>query len=195
MIHTRVGIKAWLSRTPAVDEVRPTHCVGCGSASRPAGASLVLHGHGLLMRQVRGVLDVGEPPNIVVVPVRRYACQRCDAVMTVVPAGMLARRQYWGPAIAYALYLWVIAGLSDRRVREAACGWQLRGRSPRGWAQLYRWTRAAARLFALPRPIAVARDVRETAQRVLITLSALAPVGLHDAPLVHQIFQGTLLMP
>jgi hypothetical protein len=193
LLHTRVGIKAWLIRTPTVDEVRPSHCAGCGAASRPVGAPLVLHGHGLVLRQARGVLAIGEPPKVVVVPVRRYACQRCAAVMTVVPAGMLGRRQYSGPSIAYALYLWLIAGLSDRRVRERACAWQLRGRSPRGWAQLYRWTRCAVDLFALRRPVSVASDVRETARHVLTMLQSMAPPALNGSPLEQQIFQGALM--
>jgi Zn ribbon nucleic-acid-binding protein len=37
--------------------------------------------------------------------VRRYECQRCGAVMTVVPAGMLARRQYSASSIALTLHL------------------------------------------------------------------------------------------
>jgi hypothetical protein len=127
----------------------------------------VLHGHGLLERQLRGVLAVGEAPGMVTVLARRYACQRCGAVMTVVPAGMLAQRQYSVPSFAVALYLWLLGGQSDRRVREQVCAWQLRGRNPRGWAQLYRWTRDAASLFALPRPVAALSDVRETARRVL----------------------------
>ena len=36
---------------------------------------MVVHGHGPLMRQIRGVLAVGEPPGTISITVRRYACQ------------------------------------------------------------------------------------------------------------------------
>lgn len=46
-MRAAVGIKAWIAKTPCVDEVRPAHCAGCGAASRPVGERVVLHGHGL----------------------------------------------------------------------------------------------------------------------------------------------------
>jgi hypothetical protein len=192
-MRAAVGIKAWLAKTPCVDEVRPAQCVGCGAASRPVGDGLVIHGHGLLARQVRGVLAVGDRPGVFAISVRRYACQLCRAVMTVVPAGMQARRQYSGPSIALALHLWLVAGLSDRTVRAQVCAWQVRGRSARGWAQLYRWAGQAARLFALPRPVSVLDDPHEVARRVLTTLGALSPAALSGAPIARQIFEGAAL--
>lgn len=190
MMRSTVGIKAWLAKTPCVDEVRPAQCAGCGAASRPAGARLVIHGHGLLARQVRGVLSVDDQPSVVVLAVRRYACQLCRAVMTVVPAGMLPRRQYSGPSIALALYLWLLAGLSDRGVRARVCAWQVRGSSDRGWAQLYRWARRAASLFMLPRPVTALSGRYEAAQQVLAMLRVLAPAALNSAPIALQIFEG-----
>ena len=167
--------------------------MGCGAASRPIGAGLVIHGHGLLERQVRGVLAVDDEPGVVVVWVRRFACQLCRAVMTVVPAGMLTRRQYSGPSIALALYLWLLAGQSDRSVRARVCAWQVRGSNDRGWAQLYRWARQAASLFVLPRPVAASRDAYETARHILTTLRVLAPAALSRAPVELQIFAGAAL--
>jgi transposase len=191
VIRVAVGIKRWLAKTPCVDEVRPAQCAGCGCASRPVGQGLVVHGHGLLVRQVRGVLSLDEAPGVLSVPVRRYACQLCRTVMTVVPAGMLSRRQYSGPSIAWALYLWLVAGLSDRLVRLKVCAWQVRGRSARGWAQLYRWTRHVATLFSLPRKIEVLdADPHAVARRVLSMLQTQAPVTLHDAPSAQQLFEG-----
>jgi hypothetical protein len=146
-----------------------------------------------LERQVRGVLAVDDQPGVVVVLVRRYACQLCRAVMTVVPAGMLARRQYSGPSIALALYLWLLAGQSDRSVRARVCAWQVRGSNDRGWAQLYRWARQAASLFVLPRPEPALRNAYETARHVLTTLRALAPAALSSAPIELQIFGGAAL--
>jgi hypothetical protein len=110
--------------------------------------------------------------------------------MTVVPAGMLARRQYSGPSIAFALYLWLLAGLSDRSVRARVCAWQVRGSNDRGWAQLYRWTRGAASLFTLPRPAITRSDPHETTRHVLTTLRALAPAALSGASIALQIFEG-----
>jgi hypothetical protein len=190
LICTAVGIKAWITKTPSVDEVRPAQCVGCGAASRPVGGSLVVHGHGLLERQVRGVLEVDGKPGVVVVAVRRYACQSCGAVMTVVPAGMLSRRQYSGPSIALALHLWLAVGLSDCAVRRQVCAWQVRGHNDRGWAQLYRWCRQAASLFVLPRVVAVLGSPHEVVRRVLTTLRSLSPVGLAAAPIALQVFEG-----
>ena len=120
-MRATVGIKAWMAKTLCVDEVRPTHCAGCGAASRPLGARMVVHGHGLMLRPVRGVLAVGEHPSVFTLWVRRYACQLCRAIMTVVPAGMLARRQYSASSIALALHLWLMMGLSDRTVRARVC--------------------------------------------------------------------------
>jgi transposase len=186
LIRTGVAIKSWIAQTPSVEEVRPARCAGCGTASRPVGGRLVVHGQGLLQRQVRGVLEVDGEPGVVAIAVRRYECQGCGAVMTVVPAGMFARRQYSASSIALALYLWLVVGLSDRQVRRRICAWQVQGRSSRGWAQLYRWTRSAASLFGLPR----ATGSADAALRVLTTLRALAPVALGAAAIANQIFEG-----
>lgn len=190
MIRSAVTIKSWIAQTPSVEEVRPAQCAGCGAASRPLGAPLVLHGQGLLRRQVRGVLEVDGAPGVVVLAVRRYECQRCGTVMTVVPAGVLARRQYSASSIALALYLWLVVGLSDRQARRRVCAWQVRGRSDRGWAQLYRWTRRVASLFVLPRMMATAGSAKDIALRVLIALRSLAPVALHTSPIALQVFEG-----
>jgi len=183
-----------MAKTPSVDEVRPTHCAGCGAASRPVGQRLVVHGHGLLARQVRGVLSPDALPEVLILSVRRYACQLCRTVMTVIPAGMLSRRQYSGPSIVLALYLWLTVGLSDRAVRQRLCAWQMRGRSPRGWAQLYRWTRHAATLFRLPRPVEVLDDWHAAARHVLTRVQTQAPAVLRGAPIEQQLFAGAACM-
>jgi transposase len=184
-----VAIKSWIAQTPSVEEVRPARCAGCGAASRPVGGSLNVHGQGLMQRQVRGVVELGGEPRVYALEVRRYECQRCGAVMTVVPAGVLARRQYSASSIALALHLWLTVGLSDRAVCDQVCAWRRRGRSARGWAQLYRWARQAASLFALPRP-APSGSPSATARHVLTTLRALAPVALSAAPMALQVFEG-----
>lgn len=188
-MRTAVAIKSWIAQTPSVDEVRPARCAGCGAASRPVGGPLNVHGQGLMQRQVRGVLEVDGEPAVYALDVRRYECQRCGAVMTVVPAGMLAGRQYSASSIALALHLWVTMGLSDQVVRGRLCAWRRRGRSARGWAQLYRWCRQAVSLFALPRPIP-SGSVRMVVRHVLTTLGALAPTALSSAPTARQVFEG-----
>ena len=190
MIRAAVGIKAWIAKLPGVDEVRPARCVGCGTASRPVGQKLAVHGHGLLERQLRGVLEVGGAPGVIVLSVRRYACLACKAVMTVVPAGVLARRLYSVPSIALALHLWLLTGLPDRVVRDQVCAWRVRGSSGRGWAQLYRWARQPECVFALPRPTGALAGAYAVAKRVLTTLRSIAPVTRHAAPIALQIFEG-----
>lgn len=156
---------------------------------------MTVHGHGLLHRQVRGVLELHGEPGVFAISVRRYACQGCGAVMTVVPAGVLARRLYSASSIALAMHLWLVAGLSDRTVRSRVCAWQLRGCNDRGWAQLYRWTRQLTRLFELPRKMVATEALHDAARRVLITLRSLAPVALSAAPIALQIFEGAAHMP
>jgi hypothetical protein len=192
-MRAAVGIKAWIAKMPCVEEVRPAQCAGCGAASRPVGAPLVVHGHGLLARQVRGATALGDGPGVIVLWVRRYACQLCRTIMTVVPAGMLARRQYSGPSIALALHLWLMAGLSDRMVRDRVCAWRVRGHSARGWTQLYRWTSQAPTLFALPRAVSLLGHSHDVARRVLMTLRALAPAAMSSTPIEMQIFEGAAL--
>lgn len=195
MIRAAVSIKSWIVRTPSVEEVRPPQCAGCGVASRPVGKPLQVHGQGLLVRQVRGVLEADGEPGVWEVAVRRYECQRCGAVMTVVPGEMLARRQYSAPSIALALYLWVAAGLADREVRERVCAWRVRGRNGRGWAQLYRWSRDVGGVFPLPRALSVAAgSTRIVAQQVLSMLRGLCPPTLSGAPPTTQIFEGAARM-
>lgn len=157
------------------------------------GERLTVHGHGLLERQVRGVLEVGAVPGVFVVSVRRYACQLCKAVMTVVPAGLIARRLYSAGSIALALHLWLIAGLSDRAVRSQVCVWQVRVRSGRGWAQLYRWARHPERVFPLPRPLSLLGPLERAyaaAREALTMLRSVAPVTLQAAPIALQTFEG-----
>lgn len=190
MVRAAVGIKAWIAKVPCVEEVRPSRCVGCGIASRPVGERLAVHGHGLLARQVRGVLDVGGEPGVFAIAVRRYVCLACKAVMTVVPAGVLARRLYSAGSIALALHMWLMTGLSDRAVRSRVCAWRVRGSSDRGWAQLYRWARQAARVLALPRPLSAVGGPYAAALQALNALLSLAPVTMSEAPIAEQIFEG-----
>lgn len=193
MIPTALGIKGWLARTPTVDEIRPTHCRGCGRASRPVGGRLLIHGQGLVRRQIRGLLDPDGDPVVVEIAARRFECQGCLAVMTLVPAGVLAGRQYSGASIALALHLWLVVGLADVAVRARVCAWRVLGRSGRrGWAQLYRWVRDGAHLFPLPRPI-FDGDPESAAKAALSMLVALVPLASRTSSIEARLFEGAAL--
>jgi hypothetical protein len=142
------------------------------------GEKLRVHGQGLVARQVRGPLTVAGSAELVTISARKFECQACGAVMTVVPSGVLAGRQYSGPAIALALWLFVLETLSSVAVRERVSPWPVLSRSgSRGWAQLYRWRRDAERLFRPPRPVS-ADGFSGAVHRVLSWLVGNAPVGL-----------------
>ena len=58
IVYSAVEVKKWVERVPGVEQVRPARCSRCGAASRPLGAPLVVVGHGLRDRQVRGPAEV-----------------------------------------------------------------------------------------------------------------------------------------
>lgn len=150
-----------------------------------------MHGQGLSARQARGVVGLEDVPGVVVIATRKFECQRCFAVMTVVPSELLPGRQYTAPSIALALCLWLELGLSDMAVRARVCAWQIAShRGARGWAQLYRWVRSAATLFALARPIALGGSPRERARAVLHALASLAPIAMSSSPMLVRVFAG-----
>jgi hypothetical protein len=158
------------------------------------GERLRVHGQGLVARQVRGPLNVDGQPKLVTFSARKYECQMCGAVMTVVPRGVLRGRQYSGPAIALALWLFVLTGLSGVAVRARISPWVVTGRSGRrGWAQLYRWQANARWLFHTLRPFPDGPP-RESVRRVLLTLVALAPAGLTMLSNEARVFMGAAMI-
>lgn len=191
VVASAIGIKSWRARVPSANEVRPARCVGCDAASCPIGSPKVVHGQGLCLRQVRGVVGLEDEPGVVEIEVRKFECQRCGSVMTVVPSELVPRRQYSAPSIALALYLWLVEGQSDSAVRARVCAWRVVSRrGTRGWAQLYRWARTAAMLFPLVRPIANSASVRAIAIAVIDALSSLAPVATISSPMSARVFAG-----
>ena len=55
-----------MARPPSVEEVRPARCPDCGVASKPVGGGVVVQGHGLRTRQLRGPQaprEAGAPPG------------------------------------------------------------------------------------------------------------------------------------
>jgi hypothetical protein len=175
--------------------VRPARCPGCGAGSRPVDGRLVLHGHGLRERQLRGVRAPFEPPALLAVLARRYACQRCGAILLVVPAAVAPRRLFDLATIAFALGRWLHAGVASRAVRAEVSPLPFVGDSARrAWSQLRRWARRAAEILRPPRPVAADGSVATTLA-VLGAVAATAPLSLASRPLAERAFaaMGTSL--
>jgi ferredoxin len=102
---------------PSTTEARPPRCLGCGAASRPHGANLVVHGDGTRDRQVRGPPSATAAPALGIVRVRRFECQQCGACMVVVPRELLPRRLYTACAIGLALAVWALMRATEAETR------------------------------------------------------------------------------
>ncbi len=196
IVHPAIDVKQWLARPPSVEAVRPSRCPGCGAASHPPGLPLVLHGHGLRSREQRGPLEPGARPVSVEVFCRRYQCQRCSAVVLVAPRGVLARRLYSASAIALALSLWAVMGVSEEQVRQRTSPWIPSQRDEEGvvdhWPSLWRWSRALTRgrLFGPPAAARASPTLRGTAAQVVSWLAGHAPVRARDHGFAAQAFAG-----
>jgi len=166
--------------------------VVCEAPSRPPGGGLGLWGHGLRSRFPSGPPAADAEPVNEEVPCRRYLCLHCDAVIVVVPRGILPRRQYTASAIALALTLWASLGRTPREVRRRVSPSRIVGASrPGRWVTLARWSEAARRgtLFGQVRPIQ-AGTRREVAARVAMVIVAEAPPGFMGLGLEVQAFEG-----
>jgi hypothetical protein len=143
-----------------------------------------MHGHGLRERQLRGVLEPGGPPVIVVLRLRRYLCLECGAVVTVVPRGVLRGHLYSAGAIALALALFGIDELSEAAVRARSSPWRIVGATAAtGWCALRRWVRAIRSGRLWPGLAALRGDwsVRDVARRVASALAARGPAELRSS--------------
>jgi hypothetical protein len=130
----------------------------------------------------------------VIIEARRYQCQRCSAVILVVPRGIVRRRLFSSAAMAVALWLFGVERLPPVRVREAVSPWRSAGATAAaGWAQLRRWIRdlELGRLFA-GLPAAGSGGVRAIAERVTTALRGMAPPSVWDASAAEQLWQGAL---
>ncbi len=153
----------------------------------------MLHGHGLRARDQWGPLDVTASPGVGEIRCRRYACQRCGAVVLVVPRGILQRRLYSASAVALALALWGVEGLAPAEVRRRVSPWRKVGATAAAsWASLRRWARAvrAAALFAVVRATPAGARLREVAARAATTLAAFAPSSADALPLATRAMLG-----
>jgi len=193
IVYAELDVKSWNARFPTTEEVRPASCPSCGAASRPAGGRIVLHGHGLRVRDQWGPADATAPPSVGEVGCRRYRCQRCGAVLQVVPRGVLRRRLYSAAAVALALALWGVEGFAPAEVRRRVSPWRRVGATAAGsWMSLRRWARAvrAATLFAVVRATPAGARLREIAGRAATTLAAFAPSSADALPLASRAMLG-----
>lgn len=193
IVHFGIDVKSWVARRPTVDEVRPGRCVVCAAPSRPAGGGVVLHGHGLRTRDQWGPPSATAPPEVIEIAGRRYECQRCGAVMLVVPSVVLHRRLYSAAAIALALAIWSVEGKTPAEVRARVSPWRIVGPAAVGaWASLHRWAKAvrAGRLFPVTRALPADVSLRRVAERAATTLAALAPSSFDALPLVTRAYLG-----
>lgn len=178
---------------PSTSEVRPARCSGCGAASRPHGANLVVHGDGTRERQVRGPATAAGPAELGGVRVRRFECQRCGACMVVVPRELLPRRLYTASAIGLALALWALVGATEAATRTRVSPLAIVGAAATArWMTLRRWATdaGAGRLLAGARAPPPGFVRRQHAERAAAALVALAPAGL---PLEQAAFAGGAL--
>lgn len=199
IIQSAVAVKSWLARLPTTDEIRPTHCVLCGVASRCPGEALMLWGHGLRERLLRGPLEPDGVPQDTVVRGRRFRCRACHGVLLVVPRGVVAGRHYAAAVIAWALALFGVVGLPPDEVRRHCSPDRVVGYAATGrWVTLRRWATAVrhGRLFARAhvRWAAADRTPRAIAERAARTLAAYAPPTVRDRPVAIQAFLAGVQM-
>lgn len=174
---------------PTADEVRPVHCVACARASRPVGASLVLHGHGGRGRHVMGVVGPGERPASIEIEGRRFACQACGCVMLVVPRDLGPWRRYTLATIALVL-AGVAEGVPVEQLRSRfapgstfEAGWS----SPRRWlhavaaGKLFRWIRGVSELAG-----------RALAERVVAVIAEASGSNARSASFEDRVWAGVL---
>lgn len=191
IVYSAINVKKWAEQAPGVEQVRPSCCSRCGAAGRPAGAALVLVGHGLRERQARGPAAPRGQPETQLIRARRYRCRLCGGLTTVLPRGLTARRHYSASAIGLALFLHGMQGLSIGETRQRVCTWRA-GFETERWTTLPSWVAAIAegRLFARVRPSSVQASLRQKAERAAATLCSLA-LTAHSIEV--QVFEGAAL--
>lgn len=128
---------------------------------------------------------------------RRYECQRCFAVMVVVPTEVAPRRHYTGAAIALALALYGLSGDAHAEVRRRVCPSQIVGGSAQyRWVTLTRWIDAVAarELFVSLPAMPESQSRRHVAGRAAMAIGAHAPPLLQAGAPVERAFAGAAHM-
>jgi hypothetical protein len=189
IVVTDVPIDEWLQSPPSPRRVRPTHCPCCQAAAWIDGTRLRILGHG---RRSRSVISQATSTSDALnhqFPGRRFRCavDGCGAVMLAVPAGVLPKRRFSGPSIAFAIALFghalASAGSVRRRLAPSTCGGDV-------WRQLRRWVRSAVedRLFRLSRRFDARLPWRSLAAHIGSMLAGDAPPGARGGSIASQAF-------
>jgi len=174
-----------------VDEVRPAQCPRCGTASRPLGGPVVLHGHGVRPRQLWGPLEPEAEPQLTLVKQRRYKCTRCRQAVTVGPSEALPRRLYTASAIALALALYGLLRLASAKVRALVSPMRTVGpTSATRWLMLKRWCHVVGTPALFSRARRVEGGPRRVAAEAAASLAAHALPSPEPPPLEVQAFVG-----
>lgn len=143
-VEIEIDVKFWKKSLPRVGAARPGRCPCCRAAGVAADGRVVLHGHGVRVRQQWGPTVHDARPEVSELPQRRYLCTKCGVVVVVRPRGLLSRKRYTAAAIALALWLWAGEMQTDAQVRASIGVRPTRGVSrPERWTTLRRWAAAA----------------------------------------------------
>lgn len=185
-------LSRWITTPPSTHAVRPTHCPRCRAPSRPAGEKLGLWGHGCRRRLLRGPLHPGGPVCDIEIQARRFLCRHCQAVILVVPGGVLPGRRYTAITIARAL---AVVGLGAGM--PAAAREQTDQRRAPDWPSLRRWCRQARQRRLFPDLLCAPRWHRSLPRRaheIAVQLVAHAPRWFAWHRLVEQAEVGATWM-
>jgi len=123
-----------------------------------------------------GPEELGGRSVVASILLRRYRCTRCSAVLVVVPRGVLPRLRYGAVAVALALALWSIEGLSAAEVRSRVSPFGVVGHDARrGWRSLRRWARGSLWTGVSP-PGTAQERAAQTVQRLAGYASGTGPL-------------------
>ena len=189
VVEIGIDVKSWKESPPDVRDVRPKRCPGCDTAGVRPDGRVVLHGHGVRVRQRWGPDRHDGAPEISELPQRRYRCRECSTVVVVRPRGAFPRKRYTAAAIALALWLWAGDALTDAQVRERVGVHPKPGLSrPERWTTLRRWAAAArdGQLWARVRGH-VSWTLRQCAERAARIVAVVAD------PDAARVFAGAAL--
>jgi len=181
-----------MAQMPTCAEARPATCPCCEAAARPVGGRLVIVGHGVVERQVRGPMAAAGTSESVTIRVRRYRCRACRAILVVGPLGLVRGRWYGAGAIALALEAYRRGETSIAIRRRVSPSATVGGSARERWVTLERWIDAArsGRLFAVSGLGELPR--RQVAEHVVLALAGRAGRALGD-DLAEAAFAGAAI--
>ena len=152
---------------------------------------MVVVGHGLRRRQLRGPVRVGGSPREIEIVQRRFRCRACSSVLVVAPTHVLRYRLFSSVAITWALALYGVDRRSAAEVRHRINPWRVVGATAaRGWQALRHWITAARVEALLPVRQALNGPPRSAAASLCFELAAMAPPAFRAESLAHQSVAG-----